>query len=110
MTALLIMLKGTAAGLAAGLVYRALERQKQGFGNIRGCCSIAYCQHLYFCVRLVPVLPPCIQRMGKNADSNVFLYFFTFVIGLNFIIELLTNVILSPVIVRIVDIVRKNKS
>ena len=110
LTALLIMLKGTAAGLAAGLVYRALEKKNKVLATFAAAVVSPLVNTFIFVFGLFLFFRPVFNEWAKNADSNVFLYFFTFVIGLNFIIELLTNVILSPVIVRIVDVVRKNKS
>ena len=110
LSVLLIMLKGTAAGLAAGLVYRALEKKNKVLATFAAAVVSPLVNTFIFVFGLFLFFRPVFNEWAKNADSNVFLYFFTFVIGLNFIIELLTNVILSPVIVRIVDVVRKNKS
>ena len=42
-------------------------------------------------------------------DSNVFIYILVGLAGINFLVEFLINIILTPAIVRIVDVVKKKR-
>lgn len=110
LTALLIMLKGTLAGLASGLLYRAFAKVNTILATFIAAIASPLVNTAIFVFGLYVFFRPQFMAWSVEAGNNVFLYFFTFVIGLNFIIEMATNIVLSPIVVRIVEAIKKNKS
>ena len=107
--ALLIMLKGTLAGLATGALYKLLAKKNRILATFVAAIATPFVNTFMFVFGLFTFFNAVFNEWSANAGNNVFVYFLMFVIGLNFIIELVTNIVLSPVIVRIVDAVKKNK-
>ena len=107
---MLIMLKGTLAGLAAGLMYKLLSKRNIILATFAAAVVSPLVNTFIFVFGLFFFFRETFNQWSTNAGNNVFVYFFTFVIGLNFIIELLTNIVLSPAIVKIVNAIKKNNS
>lgn len=107
-TILTVLAKGTLAGLAAGLVYKALE----GKGRMLA---------VIFAAVVCPVVNTGIFLLGCKlffmetitgwatalGFANVGSYIVYGLVGGNFLFELLFNMVLSPVIVRLIRIGRK---
>ena len=104
-TVAVVLIKGILAGLAAALVYRALEKRNK-----------------YLAVALAAVTAPIVNSgvfflgsvtlfwdtmVSWSGGTNTLLYIVTVLIGLNFIIEVAVNLILVPTIYRIISIKRK---
>ena len=79
------MLKGTAAGFCSGVVYRAISKKN----------SIV-------AAALAGIVSPIV-------NTGIY-YALISLAGINFIIELGVNLIVNPVIVRVVDVVQKNRT
>jgi hypothetical protein len=50
-----------------------------------------------------------IQWGEASGFTNSFVYIFVGLIGMNFIVELIIDIVLSPVIVRIISVLKKNR-
>lgn len=105
LTVVLCLAKGTLAGLCAGLVYRALC-QKSTYWGVAAAALVC------------PVVNTGIFLTGMSlffhdtlvawAGGTSLVYYIIFVlVGVNFLLELLANLICSPAIVRIIQIRRK---
>lgn len=103
-TVITVLLKGLAAGLAAGAVYRAIESKNKTIAVIASgiICPIvntgifiAGC-YLFFREWLVSVF-----------GTTGFVTVFSGLVSINFVIELTINMLLASVIVRIIDIGKK---
>lgn len=140
-TILTVLLKGTAAGLCTGLVYKAMlgilnkysknqvrqMRSKFGLGE---CCETAAYDFIsrnnkYLAVLISAIVCPVVNtgifllgckvffmetiaQWGAAAGfANVASYMFIGLAGVNFLIELATNLFLSPVIVRLISLAKK---
>lgn len=103
-TVITVLLKGLLAGLVAGAVYKAIEDKNKTVAVV--CAGIA-CpivntgifilgSYLFFKEWLVSVF-----------GTTAFVTVFTGLVSINFVIELAINMLLASVIVRIIDIGKK---
>lgn len=109
-TVLTVLVKGTCAGLCAGLVYRALEKKNQFAAVVCAAITAPVVNTGLFLVGCVLFFLDAVKEWGQAAGfENVGTYMITGFVGLNFLFELLVNVILAPVIVRLVNLGRKTQ-
>ena len=123
-TILVVLLKGMLAGLCAGLVYKALsgrekeaapakEEKKKGV-DLSVIAAAVVCPvvntgiFLLGCV--VFFLPTIREWAAAMGFENVGTYMILGLVGGNFLFELLFNIILSPVIIRLIRIGRHDWS
>ena len=107
-TIITVIAKGTLAGLCAGLVFRALVKTNTYVAVI---VSAVVCPVVNTGVFLLGCLLFFMETINGWAAAAGFAsagtYMIVGLVGLNFVFELLVNVILSPVIVRIISIGKK---
>lgn len=109
-TIVTVLVKGTCAGLCAGLVYRALEKKNQFAAVVCAAITAPVVNTGLFLVGCVLFFLDAVTEWGQAAGfENVGTYMITGFVGLNFLFELLVNVILAPVIVRLVNLGRKTQ-
>ena len=130
-TIVTVLVKGTAAGLVAGLIYKYLSRVFAKIGEQRKQINAQWLEKtVSVLVKFLPVMAAAvicpvvntgvfligcrlffydtISAWGAAAGySNAAEYMFLGLAGGNFIFELLTNVILAPVIIRLLAINKK---
>lgn len=107
-TIITVIAKGTLAGLCAGLVFRALVKTNTYVAVI---VSAVVCPVVNTGVFLLGCLLFFMETINGWAAAAGFAsagtYMIVGLVRLNFVFELLVNVILSPVIVRIISIGKK---
>lgn len=108
-TILTVLAKGTLAGLASGLVYKAVEHKSR---TAAVAAAAVVCPVVNTGVFLVGCLLFFMETITGWAEAsgfgaNVGEYMILGLVGGNFIFELLFNVVLSPVIVRLIRIGKK---
>jgi len=109
-TIITVMLKGTACGLVAGLVYKAVEKYNRYVAVIAAAIVCPIVNTGIFLLGCVVFFLEAITEWGvASGYVNVVGYMFLGLVGGNFLFELGSNIILSPVIVRILNIERKTK-
>ena len=110
-TILTVIVKGTAAGFAAGAVFRALEKVSVTLAVI---CAAIVCPVVntgLFLLGCKLFFMETITGWGKAAGfENVGKFMIYGLVGGNFLFEMLTNIVLSPVILRLIRIGRKEKA
>ena len=140
-TVLTVLVKGTAAGLCSGLVYKLVhtlmnkhsKKRIQFIKNNYGigeCCETGVFEYIsrnnrYIAVIAASVICPivntgvfllgCVLFFMETVSGwgaavgfeNVASYMFLGLAGTNFLIELATNLLLSPVIVRLISYAKK---
>ena len=110
-TILTVIVKGTAAGFAAGAVFRALEKVNVTLAVI---CAAVICPVVntgLFLLGCKLFFMETVTGWGKAAGfENVGKFMIYGLVGGNFLFEMLTNIILSPVILRLIRIGRKEKA
>ncbi len=98
-TIVTVMVKGIAAGLAAGFVYKLLERKNQYVAII---LSAIVCPVVNTGIFLLGCLAFFMETIrgwaGEMGYANAGAYMIFGLAGLNFVIELAVNIVLSPVI------------
>lgn len=107
-TILVVMAKGILCGLAAGFTYKALEKVNPTVAVI---ASAVVCPVVNTGVFLIGCwlffLPDLSQWALDFGYANVKEYIIYGLVGINFLIELGINIVLSPIIVRLIRIGKK---
>jgi uncharacterized membrane protein len=101
-TAALCIAKGAAAGWVAGMMYKALSKKKVTFRVIAAALCGPIVNTGIFCLAMVTLYHETLIQWAAGAD--LVYYVFIVLIGVNFLLELLVNVVLSPVIARIIKV------
>ena len=110
-TIITVILKGIACGLAAGIVYKLLEKHNKYLAVILAAVVCPVVNTGVFLLGCLVFFLEAITEWGIALGyENVFGYMFLGLAGGNFLFELATNLILSPVILRILKIERKAKA
>ena len=109
-TALVCIIKGVGAGFAAGLIARAFK--KRAFAGIVLAAAIAPVVNTgIFLVGMLTVFREVMMTFAANigmGGTGAIYFAVVVLVGVNFIIELAANLILSPSIAAIVKAVRKS--
>jgi len=103
-TAVICIGKGVAAGLLSGLTYRALQHKNQLLATVAAAIVCPVVNTGLFCIGAVAVFRPILEQWAGGAD--LVSYVFLGLIGVNFLVEMGINVVLSPVVVRILHAVK----
>jgi uncharacterized membrane protein len=101
-----VLVKGTLAGLVAGLVYKALEKASITVAVIVSAIVCPIVNTGVFVAGCYAFFLPTIAEWA-GSGTNVGVYIITVMIGVNFLAELVINVVLAPVILRLIRIGKK---
>lgn len=100
-----VLVKGVACGFAAGVVYKLLEKYNRYVAVV---AAAIVCPVVNTGVFLLGCLVFFMDTVTEWAGgSDVGYYMITGLVGFNFLFELGTNMILSPVVVRLLNIRNK---
>ena len=106
-TVLTVLVKGTCAGFCAGLVFKALAKVNQYLAIICAAITAPVVNTGLFLIGCKLFFWPTITEWGKGAGfNNPVAYAFLGLAGINFLVELGINVVLAPVILRLLKIGR----
>ena len=103
------MVKGVLSGLCAGLVYKPLTKINRYLAVV---VSAIVCPVVNTGIFLLGCLVFFMDTVSGGAAAeglSVGMYLIIFFVGLNFVFELITNIIVSPAMVRILDVANKGK-
>ena len=107
-TVLVVLLKGTLCGLAAGLVYKLLEKCGRLWAVIVAAIVCPVVNTGVFLLGCQVFFLDTITAWGAAAGfASVGTYMVFGLTGINFLIELGVNLVLSPVITRLINIGKK---
>ena len=103
-TVITVIVKGVLSGWLAGLTYRAFAKKHPTLGVALAAvvCPIVN-TGLFFLGCLVFFMEP----LAATGIENVTMYVITVFIGFNFIAELLANILCCPIIVRLLQALKK---
>lgn len=108
-TILTVLVKGTLCGLMAGLVYKAVEKKNKYVGTVCAAITAPIVNTGIFLLGCVLFFLPTVREWGAaNGFESVGKYMIIGFVGFNFLFELLVNVVFSPVIVRLINIGKKD--
>ncbi|MBQ5399269.1 MAG: ECF transporter S component [Ruminococcus sp.] len=106
---LVCLVKGSAAGFAAGLVYNLLAKKN----NILGAAAAAVISPVVntgiFYIGMLLFFRPVLEAWVGQGSDLLYAIVFTLT-GVNFLVELGVNIVLVPVVVQIIKVVSKNKA
>ena len=106
-TVITVLVKGALSGLLAGFAYTLLEKYNRYLAII---VSAVVCPVVNTGIFLIGCLVFFMDTVTGFADAesmSVGAYLIIFFVGLNFVFELLANILLSPALLRIVNIKKK---
>ena len=107
-TIITVMVKGVLAGFCAGLSYRMVKWLNRYVAVL---VSAIVCPVVNTGIFLLGSLIFFMDTVSAGATAeglSIGMYLIIFFVGLNFVFELITNIALSPAIVRILDVAKKN--
>lgn len=109
-TIITVLLKGTACGLVAGLVYKALSKFNRYVAVVAAAIICPVTNTAVFLLGCYLFFMDSADAIAAQIGFNVtgMALFWALAMG-NFLIELLSNIVLSPVVVRVLDIEKKQK-
>ena len=108
-TIITVLVKGALSGLCAGLVYKLLEKRNQYLAVIVSAIVCPVVNTGIFLIGCRLFFFDVVQSGATTQGMSTFAYLIVFFVGLNFVFELLANIVLSPTILRILHIGKKNE-
>ena len=107
-TIITVMIKGIAAGLLAGLVYKLLEKFNRYAAVIVSAIVCPVVNTAIFLLGSVIFFMDAVNSGATSEGMGTFGYLIVFFVGLNFVFELVLNIVVSPAILRLINIKKKN--
>ena len=103
-TVFVVLLKGALAGYVAGIMYKLLAQRSKTLAAVAAAVACPIINTGIFIIGCYLFFLPTLTEWGIAAGAvNVTAYIFLVLVGLNFLVELAVNLILSPTIVRLVQ-------
>ena len=103
-TILACLLKTTLAGIAAGFIFKAFKKKNTLVGSILVSISVPAINTGVFAIFTAIFFTPILDDMvASGTFSNVALALFLGMIGLNFILEIVSTTILTPSLYKIIE-------
>ena len=107
-TIITVLLKGVISGVAAAFVYKLLEKKNRFVAVLLAAIVCPAVNTGVFILGCVTFFMDTLKVWGEGLGyTNAFAYIILGMIGINFIIELILNVILSPTAVRLIELRKK---
>lgn len=109
-TLLTVIIKGSAAGFLSGVVYKALKEKNSTLASILAALTCPVVNTALFLLGCYLFFMPLISSWSISLGyDNVGTYMIVGLVGLNFLFEVLVNVLLSPTIVRLIKYAKSKK-
>ncbi len=116
MTAVICIGKGAAAGFLAGVTYRLLERFNAMAATVAAAVVCPLVNTGLFVLGAVAVFKPLLLQWADlwmtstgNLGVSFVVYLLAGLVGVNFLLEMLINIILSPAVVRILKVRKRSE-
>ena len=106
-TIVTVLIKGTVAGLLAGLVYRLFSKFNRYISIVVSAVVAPVVNTGIFLIGCFIFFMDAVNAGAAAEGMSVGGYLIVFFVGLNFVFELLFNVVLSPMLCRLVDLRKK---
>lgn len=104
-TILTVLLKGTLCGLAAGLVYKLFEEQNAFFAVMMAAIVCPIVNTGVFLLGCIAFFMDTVKEWAGN--ENVGRYMIFTLVGINFVVEFVVDLVLAPVAMRLIRIGKK---
>ena len=108
-TIITVLLKGAACGLLSGLVYKALSKTDRYLAVAAAAIVCPVTNTGIFLLGCLAFFMDTVSEwaLAAGLGANVGKYMIFGLVGTNFLFELLTNIIVSPIVVRLLNIREK---
>lgn len=107
-TIITVLAKGASAGLLSGAVYKLVEKKNKTAATICAAIAAPIANTGVFLLGCLIFFMPTINGWAAAVGiESAGTYMITTLVGFNFIFELLVNVVLSPIIVRLIGLGKK---
>ncbi len=106
-TIITVMLKAILAGLLAGVTYKLLEKFNRYLAVIVAAIVCPVVNTGVFLLGCLVFFMDTVSTQAIGEGMSVFAFLIVFYVGLNFVFELIVNVVLSPAILRILNLIHK---
>ena len=103
--ALMCVLKTTLAGLCAGAIYKALSRKNQFIAVLLAAIAAPIVNTGTFIIGMLLFFREVLALWAGGTDTLT--YIILGIVGVNFLVELGVNIVLSPIVVKIIGAVNK---
>ncbi|MBQ2736046.1 MAG: ECF transporter S component [Clostridia bacterium] len=107
-TVITVLVKGIAAGLAAGVVYKLLEKYNRYIAVLVSAVVCPIVNTGIFLLGCLIFFMDTVRGGAAGEGMGVFGYLIVAFVGLNFVFELVVNIVLSPAILKIINLKKKN--
>ena len=97
------MLKTGIGGLLAGIIYKIFKNKNEHLGVLLASIILPIANTLIFLFGVFLFFVPVYLNIAPN-DSNVIVFIITSTLTINFLIELLVNILLSSTVYRLIKI------
>ena len=109
-TIITVMAKGIACGLVAGIVYKLLKNKNKYLAAVSSAVICPIVNSGVFALGCLIFFYSGVSEAGVSLGySSGLAYIFLGMIGANFIVEFLINVLLCPVVVMLINLYEKKK-
>lgn len=109
-TIITVLVKGILSGLCAGLTYKFFEKFNRYVAVLISAIVCPIVNTGIFLIGCLVFFLDTVNAMAASEGMSIAGYLIIFFVGLNFVFELALNIIISPAILRIINIKKKNKS
>ena len=106
-TVITVMVKGALSGLLAGLIYKAIEKYNRYVAVMAAAVVCPVVNTGIFILGCFVFFMDVVNSGAAGSGMSVGEYIIIAFVGLNFVFELLSNIVLSPTIVRLLNIRKK---
>ncbi|MBE6817231.1 MAG: ECF transporter S component [Ruminococcaceae bacterium] len=109
-TVITVLLKGALAGVAAAAVYKAIESKNKFAAVLTAGITAPVVNTGVFLLGCLAFFMPTINEWAAAAGvESAGKFIITGMVGINFLVELAVNLVLSTVIVRIINLLQKQQ-
>lgn len=110
LTVLLCLIKGTAAGLAAGAIYKLLAKKNEYVGLFTAAAIAPIVNTGLFILSMICFFQETLTANFVAEGTSVYYFLFIGCAGINFLVELAINLIAAPAIYRVIKAVSGKKN
>ena len=106
-TVLTVMVKGICAGLAAGYVYKLLEKKNRYAAIMTAAVVAPVVNTSIFLIGCLIFFIDAVRDMAAGEGMGIGGFLIVGFVGLNFVFELIVNIAVAPALARVMDIAKK---
>ena len=106
-TVITVLVKGALSGFLAGVAYKLLSKRNRYLGVLAAAVVAPLVNTGIFLLGCLVFFLDTVTQGAEAGGMSVAAYLITVFVGLNFVFELLANVVLSPALLRLLNLRKK---